>query len=849
MKEVNPLNLIQKPDAKGQGMVEFAMVFPLLLFVLLGIFEFSRLMFTYSAVVSASREAARYGSAIQDVGGGIAQYKDCDGIKAAAKRIGSLAGIGDDDISIQYSNDQGVYAAACPPSQEVRLSDRVNVTISTTIEPLIPLLQFPPIPIQSTANRTILKEIAVGDSGTGVGSISGAETDVNFKTTGQTAEETRGTIKAEIILNQATSEDVTVPFSVTGTADGSDYAITASPVLIPAGSQSATIYITLNNDGIDEGDETLILGLDQPINATKGPQNIHSITITDPPKVSFNILSQTKSEDTSEATLEVRLSKGSSQNVSVSYTTSGDATWGTAQDYTTSPSTISIPSGSLKKTILISIMDDQIDEYDEQAIFQLVSPTNALLGEDDTHTLTITDNDDPPEVNFYFSDTSISEEVGQLTTSVYLSNISAKEIILPFTLSGTTTAGDYSLLTPSPITLPPGTRTADIQFSIAEGDGHEQDETLVITLNPTVNAVLGTVRTQTITITEDTPLPTISFSESLSNAQENAGSQHVSVEMSSGWTQDITVDYQVSGTATAGSGEDYVVDASPLTIPAGQLRGDIQLEIINDMLDEDDESIILTITGTSEGSTTPPESHTLTIVDDETEPVVAFANPNQTANETVGTAYVDVYLDSPSSKTVSIPLTFSGTATNGEDYSPAVSEISIPSGSTSATLAIHLIDDAQYDPDESIMVTMGTPTNSRLGELTEHEMTITDDDLAPCKVESSLLTVGTSSLTWTLDNDGQEVNLSGGSVSWPETSSNQPRLTTIYFEGSEIFSGNEKPVYLSYMTNEPFASETYGDLSVMFDGSLGSGEYTVEVNFLNTNTGDTCSQTISYTKP
>ncbi len=49
---------------KGQGMVEFALVFPLLLMVTLGIIEFGWMMFSYSAVVTSSREGARYGAAI-----------------------------------------------------------------------------------------------------------------------------------------------------------------------------------------------------------------------------------------------------------------------------------------------------------------------------------------------------------------------------------------------------------------------------------------------------------------------------------------------------------------------------------------------------------------------------------------------------------------------------------------------------------------------------------------------------------------------------------------------------------------------------------------------------------------
>jgi len=46
--------------------------------------------------------------------------------------------------------------------------------------PVVPLFNLPPFPFESTSNRTNLKEIAVGESGTGVGAKSGAVTDVNL---------------------------------------------------------------------------------------------------------------------------------------------------------------------------------------------------------------------------------------------------------------------------------------------------------------------------------------------------------------------------------------------------------------------------------------------------------------------------------------------------------------------------------------------------------------------------------------------------------------------------------------------------------------------------------------------
>ena len=77
-----------KPNqrSKSQGLVEFALILPLLLMIVYGLFEVGRAIFIYSTVISATREATRYGSTTGLVGGQ-PRYKDCAGIRAAAQKM------------------------------------------------------------------------------------------------------------------------------------------------------------------------------------------------------------------------------------------------------------------------------------------------------------------------------------------------------------------------------------------------------------------------------------------------------------------------------------------------------------------------------------------------------------------------------------------------------------------------------------------------------------------------------------------------------------------------------------------------------------------------------------------
>jgi len=98
---------ISPKKSKAQAMVEFALVLPILLLLLYGLLEAGRLLFIYSTIVTASRQAVRYGSATGQgiVSSTVPRYQDCAGIRQAAQRVDFLNAFDDEDIHIYH--DQG----------------------------------------------------------------------------------------------------------------------------------------------------------------------------------------------------------------------------------------------------------------------------------------------------------------------------------------------------------------------------------------------------------------------------------------------------------------------------------------------------------------------------------------------------------------------------------------------------------------------------------------------------------------------------------------------------------------------------------------------------------------------
>lgn len=151
--------------SKAQGMVEFALVMPILLFVVYGIFEVGRVLFMYSIVATANHEALRYGSSTGlNTVGGPERYQDCDGIRAAADHVDFLGVIEEGNIVVVYDHGPGSEPfAVCPPTamQQLSTGDRIVVQVSADFIPIVPIIPWAPWTITSSGARTLLLDIQV----------------------------------------------------------------------------------------------------------------------------------------------------------------------------------------------------------------------------------------------------------------------------------------------------------------------------------------------------------------------------------------------------------------------------------------------------------------------------------------------------------------------------------------------------------------------------------------------------------------------------------------------------------------------------------------------------------------
>src|SRR5260370_880751 len=126
---------------------------------------------------------------------------------------------------------------------------------------------------------------------------------VQFSAASESVSETAGSFSITVTLSAATEVATTIPFTLGGTAvSGTDYSgVTASPLVIAAGSTSGTISGTVLDDNLfDTTTRTLALSLGAPPNAPPGATTSNTLTFSGdgdaPPTVQFSAASESVSE-------------------------------------------------------------------------------------------------------------------------------------------------------------------------------------------------------------------------------------------------------------------------------------------------------------------------------------------------------------------------------------------------------------------------------------------------------------------------------------------------------------------------------------------------------------------------
>ncbi|WDE11295.1 Ig-like domain-containing protein [Thalassomonas haliotis] len=466
------------------------------------------------------------------------------------------------------------------------------------------------------------------------------------------------------------------------------------------------------------------------------------------PDVDLTADTTTIAEDGGVSTLTATLS-GSLNNrwpvditVNLAYTGTGTAT----VDYAKSD-TITVSAGTGTGTATVTASADTLFDAaaNETAIVDIDSLSTGNEGTTNQQTITITDAEAAPVVTLSTGAAVVAENGGTSAITATLNHPTYANVTVNLAYTGTATSGGTDYNTPSStITIIAGSSSGNAATGITGvNDGDiEGFETIIIDVASVSGGSAGENGSQqkTITVNDDETIPVVTLSASINTLAENGGAATLTATLDQVTFEDVTVNLAYSGTATSGS--DYASPVASITISAGQLTGTTALTATDDSSDEDDETIIVDISSVSGGNSieSGSQTETLNITDDdsgttptptptpEPEPETAlvslFVNPTS-ITENGGTSTVSVSLDQAISESVTVSLSYSGTASNGSDYQTPAGSVTIAAGQTSSTLNLTAIADSELEDNESIIVDITGVSGSIASENEHQQQTVT----------------------------------------------------------------------------------------------------------------------------
>ena len=280
-----------------------------------------------------------------------------------------------------------------------------------------------------------------------------------------------------------------------------------------------------------------------------------------------------------------------------------------------------------------------------------------------------------------------------------------------------------------------------------DNDLIEGNKELTITLTNVTGALqLGENATLTFTILDDDdPLvAAVAFENAALAIQENAANATtIQIPFDQETTDGGTITIETTGDAVLGT--DYVIVGQTnttftLTVPANATNASFDIQAIDNTVFEADKSAVFTITNTSGGlsiGTIPQLTVSIENDDSPPNPVIDFDASNTVSyTEDAGTITINFEINGTTTTDATVELTTSGT-TDMNDFNFGGSTANpysfiIPAGSSAASVAITIVDDAMIEADETLVLDI---TNVSGGldagvNLLQQTLTIVDNDTA-----------------------------------------------------------------------------------------------------------------------
>lgn len=253
-----------------------------------------------------------------------------------------------------------------------------------------------------------------------------------------------------------------------------------------------------------------------------------------------------------------------------------------------------------------------------------------------------------------------------------------------------------------------GTASARGTNPVISGNGH------FVFFESSSGAIVPGDTNQTVDVFATALNGAVRLSPVSNTVNESAGTATIQVTRSNG-AGAATV-YYTTGSAGATSGSDFTASSGALTFAEGETVKTFAVAITDDITDENNEQVRLTVSDFAPGSAVGSLSTgTLTIVDDDPPPTITISDARVTEGNT-GTvkANFTISLSAPSSKEVSVALSAAVGTAGGDDFRLDYSLAVFGPGQLTQTVPVIIYGDTLDEADEVFTVSLARATNATI---------------------------------------------------------------------------------------------------------------------------------------
>ena len=607
----------------------------------------------------------------------------------------------------------------------------------------------------STAHRMGLMVLGALVAGLSVAAGAAQPVSIQASLVGPTAEEGEETLELKVrrigptdgvaSVKYATCPNETVAqckdLAWTAVA-GVDYKAAAGVVEFGDGDdEPKTVRITLIDDTADEPDETFRIVLYDPVNA-EVPDPVQVCTIEDDddaPTLSAGAASA--SESAEALVFPLTLDPPSGRMVAVPWSTA-DGTATAGADYVAGSGTVTFAPGATAGEAAVALLDDDRREGDETVTLAFGAADHVQLAADEVSGKIV--DDETGLIRLDVGDASGYEEAS-ITFELSLSGRSTERVSARYeTRDATAKANgegraenDYAPVSDGIVHIEPGDVSASVRIEILGDKYYEGDEgeTFTLALTDVVGAAQG--KNGVGKIIDEQGHPQVGLPRS-HDVDEDAGTIDAHFSLSSlsvfetvvivcpgeGNCNPGTSSAVAAAAATATRGEDYEAESRRVTVPPGESRVAVPMRIIDDNLDEGNETA--TVWARAEGW--PSRVASTVLIRDNDRAVLSVKDANASEGDEIRfrVSFGGVRLE----RAVTLFWrTVDGTASalDGDYQAVPRTEVAIEPGTTGVDLVVATTADEIYERSESFEVHLSDVSGVDVGDAVAVG-TITDDD-------------------------------------------------------------------------------------------------------------------------